>query len=478
MTEPLTIKTYRLEQIFANPHNVRDNLGTPDDIDELAASIRKYGLIQPIVITDHPTRAGDYMLIAGHRRVAAAKKAGLLELPAIYTTAFAEEGEQIAAMLTENLHREQVTPVEEARAVQAMLDLPGYTVEKVADAISKSASTIRRRAQLIQAGEKVLDAVQAKEIDLFQAEEISKYADQPDLAEKLLKTAERGQPWEWDSAKHSAARTLNWRQKLDQAAEHLTGLGYKVLASAQQAREENLRELFGAHLTGLPRLIDDALELGSFQISEELYTAYGSSPELAVYFNNNLQVLTWYAPALEDTESAEPELSEEELAEQEAREKAELALRVELPHFEKNLKELAGQPGKLKGTAQAALLEVITRMGLGHASILLFLGIDYDPNDEESMKQADKKLAACTIDQLAYALLAVQVLGVEHGLKDLYKLDSYNPSGYYAKQVTGLNQLLADIYGIQESEAIRQAKAFWEPALPGTETSTEDEVSF
>lgn len=475
MTEPLTIKTYRLEQIFANPHNVRDNLGTPDNIDELAASIRKYGLIQPIVITDHPTREGDYMLIAGHRRVAAAKKAGLLELPAIYTTAFTEEGEQIAAMLTENLHREQVTPVEEARAVQAMLDLPGYTVEKVADAISKSASTIRRRAQLIQAGEKVLDAVQAKEIDLFQAEEISKYSAEPDLAEKLFNVAESSKGWEWTMALGSAEHTLNWRQKLDKATAHLASLGYKVI-SQEQIKELGLYQLPTSQIYGLPVSINDALELSSYQLSEGLYKEYGAT-DIYVYFNSNSQRLQWY---ILKTEQEEPEQgpTAEELAEQEAREKAELALRVELPHFEKNLKELAGQPGKLKGTAQAALLEVITRMGLGHASILLFLGIDYDPNDEESRKQADKKLAACTVDQLAYALLAVQVLGVERGLKDLYKLDSYNPSGYYAKQVTGLNQLLADIYGIQESEAIRQAKAFWEPALPGTETSTEDEVNF
>lgn len=475
MTDPLTIKTYRLEQIFANPHNVRDNLGTPDDIDELAASIRKYGLIQPIVITNHPTRAGDYMLIAGHRRVAAAKKAGLLELPAIYTTAFTEEGEQIAAMLTENLHREQVTPVEEARAVQAMLDLPGYTVEKVADAISKSASTIRRRAQLIQAGEKVLDAVQAKEIDLFQAEEISKYASEPDLAEKLFNVAESSKGWEWTMALGSAEHTLNWRQKLDKATAHLASLGYKVI-SQEQIKELGLYQLPTSQIYGLPVSINDALELSSCQLSEGLYKEYGAT-DIYVYFNSNSQRLQWY---ILKAEQKEPEQgpTAEELAEQEAREKAELALRVELPHFEKNLKELAGQPGKLKGTAQAALLEVITRMGLGHASILLFLGIDYDPNDEESLKQADKKLAACTVDQLAYALLAVQVLGVERGLKDLYNLDSYNPSGYYAKQIASLNQLLADIYGIQESEAIRQAKAFWEPALPGTESSTEDEVNF
>lgn len=464
----MKITEYDVNSVFANPHNVRDNLGSPEGVDELADSIRRYGLMQPIVVTSHPTREGDFMLIAGHRRLAAAKKAGLLTIPGIFTDQFEGDGEQIAAMLTENLHREQITAVEEARAVQAMLDLPGFTVEKVADAIAKSPSTVRRRAQLLGAGERVLDAVKEKKIDLFQAEEIAKYADEPELAEKLTEAAESGNDWKWESAQKQAESVLEWRTLGPKVYDHLVKLGYDFLEQ-EEATGSAFKRRYTYELPGLPATPEELLQLTSRVIPKTVLDEHGMDG-LRPYLNNSTHTVEWYTPAPVKEEAKKPELTPEEIAEQEAREKVKLALRVEHPKFKEHLENLAGQPGKLKGTAHGALVEVICNFGYELPDILTVLGIDFDPNEPNKGDICRDAVTAKSLDQLAYALFIVDVIGIgNRGTNEIYDLSHHNPSGY-ATYVNRKLDALEAVYGIEPSEAIKQARAYWEPALPGTET--------
>lgn len=478
----MKITEYDVSSVFANPHNVRDNLGAPEGVDELADSIRRYGLMQPIVVTTHPTREGDFMLIAGHRRLAAAKKAGLLTIPGIFTDQFEGDGQQIAAMLTENLHREQITAVEEARAVQAMLDLPGFTVEKVATAISKSPSTVRRRAQLLGAGERVLDAVKEKKIDLFQAEEIAKYADEPELAEKLTEAAESGSDWKWESTQKQAESVLEWRTLGPKVYEHLVKLGYDFLEEEEATGSAFNRRLIH-ELPGLSAIPDELLQLTSRVIPKDVLDEHGKDG-LRPYLNNSHRTVEWYVPAPVKEEAKKPELTPEEIAEQEAREKVKLALRVEHPKFKEHLENLAGQPGKLKGTAHSALVEVICDTGYDLPDMLTLLGIDFDsaePNKGDVYRDA---VAAKSLDQLAYALFMVRVIDIGRtGTNNLYDLDNFNPNGY-GRYTNHKIDTLETVYGIDPSDAIKQARAYWEPALPGTETEpasagiVDDEVNF
>ncbi|WP_237236036.1 ParB/RepB/Spo0J family partition protein [Rothia nasimurium] len=478
----MKITEYDVSSVFANPHNVRDNLGAPEGVDELADSIRRYGLMQPIVVTSHPTREGDFMLIAGHRRLAAAKKAGLLTIPGIFTDQFEGDGEQIAAMLTENLHREQITAVEEARAVQAMLDLPGFTVEKVATAIAKSPSTVRRRAQLLGAGERVLDAVKEKKIDLFQAEEIAKYADEPELAEKLTEAAESGSDWNWQSAQKQAESVLEWKTLGPKVYDHLVKLGYDFL-EAEEAKGSAFNRRYPSYeLPGLSDQPKELLELTSRVIPKDVLDKHGKDG-LRPYLNNSTRAVEWYTPAPVKEEAKKPELTPEEIAEQEAREKVMLALRVEHPKFKEHLENLAGQPGKLKGTAHGALVEVICEYEYELPDILTVLGIDYDPAEPNKGDVYRDAVAAKSLDQLAYAFFMVGVINIAGtGTNSLYDLDNFNPTGY-GRYINRKIDALETIYGIEPSDAIKQARAYWEPALPGTEaeapaSAIDDEVEF
>lgn len=476
----MKITEYDVSSVFANPHNVRDNLGSPEGVDELADSIRRYGLMQPIVVTSHPTREGDFMLIAGHRRLAAAKKAGLLTIPGIFTDRFEGDGEQIAAMLTENLHREQITAVEEARAVQAMLDLPGFTVEKVATAIAKSPSTVRRRAQLLGAGERVLDAVKEKKIDLFQAEEIAKYADEPELAEKLTEAAESGNAWRWESTQKQAENAVEWKTLGPKVYDHLVKLGYDFLEE-EEAKGSDFTYRHTFQLPGLSSLPKELLELTSRVIPKDVLDKHGKDG-LRPYLNNTTRTVEWYTPAPVKEEAKKPELTPEEIAEQEAREKVKLALRVEHPKFKEHLENLAGQPGKLKGTAHGALVEIICNFGYELPDMLTLLGIDFDPNEPNKGDVYQGAVAAKSLDQLAYALFMVKVIGIgDKGTNDIYNLTYYNPSRN-AAYINHKVDALETVYGIEPSDAIKQARAYWEPALHGTETASagvvDDEVNF
>lgn len=480
----MKITEYDINSVFANPNNVRDNLGEPEGVEELAASIRRYGLLQPIVVTSHPAREGDFMLIAGHRRLAAAKKAGLLKIPGIFTTQFEGDGEQIAAMLTENMHREQITVVEEARAVQAMLDLPGFTVEKVAQAISKSESTVRRRAKLIDAGDRVLDGVKERKIDLFQAEEIAKYHEHPELAEELTAAAESGAEWKWESVKHQAEKALEWKSLGPKVYDHLVKLGYDFLEPEEAANGSFMR-CFAHALPGLSDDAEELLELESRVIPKNVMDEYGKAG-LRPYLNNSTRRVDWYTPVKAKDAAEKPKMTPEELAEHEAREKIKLALRVEHPKFKEHLEKLMFQPTNLRGTAHSALVAVICSLGYELEGVLEALGVEFDPQEPNKGRVYRDAVALKSLDQLAYALFLTKVVGIRGGgTTEIYNLNNHDPRGY-GRNISKKVELLESVYGIEPSGAVKQAMEYWEPKLPGADVSDQqgdseeviDEVNF
>jgi ParB family chromosome partitioning protein len=131
-----------LEQIEPSPRNPRRGL---QGIEELAASIRVHGLLQPIVVR---RAEGGYQLVAGHRRHAAVRDLGWTSVQAIVR----EVDEQDAYVLTlvENLQRDDLTPREEARALETLLRERGWTTRQVAEAIQRSASYVSRRLRVFE----------------------------------------------------------------------------------------------------------------------------------------------------------------------------------------------------------------------------------------------------------------------------------------------------------------------------------------
>jgi ParB family chromosome partitioning protein len=141
--------TPRLEQIPVgdvrpNPHQPRVHFDE-ETLAELAASIAEIGVLQPILV--RPTPDGAFELVAGERRWRAARRAGLSTIPAIIRTA--DELASIERALVENLHRQDLTPLEEAAAYQQLIEDFEMTHEQVATRVGKSRSAVTNTLRLL-----------------------------------------------------------------------------------------------------------------------------------------------------------------------------------------------------------------------------------------------------------------------------------------------------------------------------------------
>lgn len=121
---------------------------------ELANSIRMHGVISPIILVKTGER---YMIIAGERRYRAAKRAGLLTIPALVRDYTPQQVKEIS--LIENLQREDLNPIETANAIKQLMDEYKYTQEEVADRIGKSRPAIANTLRLLTLSQPVIDLV-------------------------------------------------------------------------------------------------------------------------------------------------------------------------------------------------------------------------------------------------------------------------------------------------------------------------------
>ena len=126
-------------------------------LDELAESIRIHGVIQPILAED--AGDGSYYIIAGERRTRAAQKAGLTQVPVVFNT-FSDE-KKLEVALIENIQRENLNPIEEARAYQRLMQLSNISQEEAAQRVGKNRSTVANALRLLKLPEDMLNAVAA-----------------------------------------------------------------------------------------------------------------------------------------------------------------------------------------------------------------------------------------------------------------------------------------------------------------------------
>lgn len=480
MAPQTTFKQLELSQLRANKSNIRTEL---TDIEELADSIKAQGLLQPLLVTPHPEVEGDYLVIGGHRRLAASTAAGLLTVPCMVAEGFESLPEQIEAMLSENTHRSNLTAVEEAGAYQQLLDFPGYTVEKIAKKTGRSESTVRRRVALLAAGEQVLDAVKEQKIDLFQAEEIAKYAGEDDLVKDLTAAAESGQDWKWESAKANAEKALQWRQEYPKVYEHLTKLGYDFIDEAE-ADSNAFKGIGTIDLPGLSWKPSELLEVTSRIIPAGILAEHGKD-SLRPCLSHRTRSVGWYVPAPKKEMVSAPGPTAEEIAAKAAREKAETALRIDRAAAQKYLEGLVQSPTKIKGTAHKALAFCMANAGTEAPEYARLLGTEVDTQELSYVEKREAyfdAFLAFTADQLATAM-ALEVIGSSDGFKRLFRLDELSPSKWDFKLKQSKLGLLSEVYGLEESTGLRLAREYWEPALPGTADAeapapVEDEVNF
>ncbi|CCG04789.1 ParB/RepB/Spo0J family partition protein [Blastococcus saxobsidens] len=223
--------------LAVHPRNIRDDLG---DLSGLADSIAAQGVLEALTVIPHAAADGTprHQLVAGHRRAAAAILAGLTSVPCVLRPDLAldrdaADGDRAAqaghvgAMLAENLHRRGLSAVEEARGVQAMLDL-GVSLTRVAKSTGLARKRVAKAAGVARLDSDTAAAVADAGLTLDQAAAVAVYADDPDTTATLIAAAGEG-PGRFA---HALTRAKQARQEAEKAAAllaELTAAGRTVL---------------------------------------------------------------------------------------------------------------------------------------------------------------------------------------------------------------------------------------------------------
>ena len=185
-TDEKGVVTLRLSEIEPNRNQPRTNFDE-DALAELADSIKKHGLIQPIVV--RPTSSGVDQIVAGERRWRACRMAELYEVPVIIKELDDQKYYEIA--LIENLQREDLNAVEEAQGYRTLIDSYGLTQEQVAESVGKSRSAVTNALRLLNLNEDALASLEKGEITAGHARAILA-AETDELAAAMLKAAKAG----------------------------------------------------------------------------------------------------------------------------------------------------------------------------------------------------------------------------------------------------------------------------------------------
>ncbi len=157
--QPKEKTTLRISQIEPDKHQPRKSF-EQEALEQLAASIKTHGLIQPIIVS--PLGEDRYRIIAGERRWRACRLAEIDEVPVIIREYTPREISEIS--LIENLQREDLNPVEEALGYKNLMDLYGMTQEKIAETVSKSRPAIANAMRLLALPEQILDFLKTGEL--------------------------------------------------------------------------------------------------------------------------------------------------------------------------------------------------------------------------------------------------------------------------------------------------------------------------
>ena len=185
-TDEKGVVTLRLSEIEPNRNQPRTNFDE-DALAELADSIEKHGLIQPIVV--RPTSSGVYQIVAGERRWRACRMAGLSEVPVVIKELDDQKYFEIA--LIENLQREDLNAVEEAQGYKTLIDVYSLTQEQVAESVGKSRSAVTNALRLLNLNDNALEALKNSKITAGHARAILA-AEDDEMAAAMLKAALAG----------------------------------------------------------------------------------------------------------------------------------------------------------------------------------------------------------------------------------------------------------------------------------------------
>ncbi len=173
-----------IEFIIADPKQPRKSFAD-EAIEELSASIREKGLLQPILVRPAPEQRGIYQIVAGERRWRAAQKAQLHEVPVIIRDLTDAETAEIA--LVENLQRVDLNPMEEAEAYSHLAEAHARTSNAIAEAVGKSRSHVANMMRLLKLPEKVREQVRGGILSMGHARAILSSDDPEIVADYVIR---------------------------------------------------------------------------------------------------------------------------------------------------------------------------------------------------------------------------------------------------------------------------------------------------
>lgn len=225
-----TIETRRIavDDLIDNPDNPRSDLGSDQDLVELANSLAKDGNTDDchVVPITEGADAGKFTLLEGHRRKAAARLGNVADLACKIRHDLDTKAKQIAFMIVANTHRENFTEMDAARGVQALLDCEGMNVKAVAKSLSRGEKYVRSRSKITKLSSAAQTKIEDATLNIDQALELLAFADDEKAEQRLLQVADKPNDWEVRLAAEKEVRA--WRENLPRLTAELQGAGVEV----------------------------------------------------------------------------------------------------------------------------------------------------------------------------------------------------------------------------------------------------------
>lgn len=262
-TSAVKLKIMDIEPNRDQPRKIFDE----DALAELADSIAKHGVIQPLLV--RPMSDGSYQLVAGERRWRASRMAGLTEVPVVIKEL--SDDEAMALALIENLQREDLNAIEEAQGIKALMDTLSLTQDEAAERVGKSRPAVANALRLLKLPDSVIALVSDGKLSPGHARALLGFKDEQDIietadliiekgltvrdVEKLVKKRNKD-----PKAEKPAARRASYYDEVELALTDF--LGRKVKVGTKPGKESGVLEIDFFDKDDLTRLADALKSLG------------------------------------------------------------------------------------------------------------------------------------------------------------------------------------------------------------------------
>lgn len=262
-TSAVKLKIMDIEPNRDQPRKIFDE----DALAELADSIAKHGVIQPLLVRPMPD--GSYQLVAGERRWRASRMAGLTEVPVVIKEL--SDDEAMALALIENLQREDLNAIEEAQGIKALMDTLSLTQDEAAERVGKSRPAVANALRLLKLPDSVIALVSDGKLSPGHARALLGFKDEQDIIETADLIIEKGRTVrdveklvkkrnKEPKAEKPATRRASYYDEVELALTDF--LGRKVRVGTKPGKESGVLEIDFFDKDDLTRLADALKSLG------------------------------------------------------------------------------------------------------------------------------------------------------------------------------------------------------------------------